>query len=40
MVKGFGEVFQVKGDGKILWKIEDDDGVVHPINIKKALNIP
>ena len=30
----------MKGEGKILWKIEDDDGVVHPIKIKKALYVP
>ena len=39
MVKGFGGVVQVMGDGTILWKIEDDDGVVHTINIKKALYV-
>ena len=33
MVKGFGGVVQVMGEGTILWKIEDDDGVVHTIKI-------
>ena len=40
MVKGFGGVVQEKGEGTILWNIEDDNGVVNPINIKKALYIP
>ena len=31
---------QVKVEGTLLWEIEDDDGVVHPINIKKALYVP
>ena len=35
MVKGFGGVVQVMGEGTILWKIEDDDGVVHTIKIWK-----
>ena len=38
--KGFGGVVQVKGEGAIVWKIEDDDGIVHPIKIKKALCVP
>ena len=37
MVKGFGGVIQVKGEGEIVWKIEDDDRIVHPIKTKKAL---
>ena len=40
MVKGFGVLVQVKGEGTLMWKIEDDDGVIHPINIKKALYVP
>ena len=40
MVKGFGGMLQVKGKGTIIWKIEGDDGVIHPINIKKALYVP
>ena len=39
MVKYFGVVVQVKGEGMITCKIEGDDGVVHTINIKKALYI-
>ena len=27
MVKGFGGVVEVRGEGKIVWKIEDDDGI-------------
>ena len=30
----------MKGEGTILCKIEDDNGVVHPINIKKELYVP
>ena len=37
MVKGVGGMEQVKGEGTIIWKIEYDDGVIHHINIKKAL---
>ena len=40
MVKGFGGVVQVMGEGTILWKIEDGDGVVHTIKIKKELYVP
>ena len=40
MIKGFGEVVQVKGGGTILWKIEDVYGLVHPIKTKKALYVP
>ena len=40
MVKRFGGVIQVKGEGTIVLKIEDDDGIVHPIKIKKALYAP
>ena len=39
MVKGFGVVVQVKGEGGIFLKIEDDDGIVHPITIKKSLYV-
>ena len=37
MVKGFGGMVQVKGEVTIIWKIEDDDGVIHTIYIKKTL---
>ena len=37
MVKGFGGMIQVKGGDRIVWKIEDEYGIVHPIKIKKAL---
>ena len=37
MVKDFVRVVQGKGEGAIICKIEDDDGIVHPIKIKKAL---
>ena len=30
----------MKGEGTILLKIEDEDGIVHPINIKNALYVP
>ena len=40
MVKDFGGVVQVKGEGTIMWKIENDDWVVHTINIIKALYVP
>ena len=39
-MKGFGGMTQVKAEGMIVWKIEDDDGIVHPIKINKALYIP
>ena len=39
-VNGFGSVVQVKGEGMIIWKIEDDDEIVHSIKIKKALYVP
>ena len=34
------ELLYGDSEGTILWKIEDEDGVVHPINIKKTLYIP
>ena len=40
MVKGFGGVVEVKGEGTIVWKIEDDNVVIHPIKIKKSLYVP
>ena len=40
MVKGFGGVIQFKGEGGIVWKLEDDNGIVHTIKIKKALYVP
>ena len=30
----------VKGKGTIMWKLEDDEGVVHNINIKNVLHAP
>ena len=30
----------MKGEGAIVCEIEDDDGIVHPIKIKKALYVP
>ena len=30
----------MKGEGTIVWKIEDDDGIMHSIKIKKALYVP
>ena len=40
MVENFGGLVQVRGEGAIVWKIEDDDGIVHPIKIKKAPYVP
>ena len=40
IVKGFGVMIQFKGEGTIVWKIKYDDGIVHPIKIKKVLYIP
>ena len=40
MAKGFGVMIQVKGKRIIILKIEDDDGIIHLINIKKALYVP
>ena len=37
MIKSFGGMIQVKGEGTIVWKIEDDDGIVHPNKTKKVL---
>ena len=40
MVKGFGLMVQVKGEGTLIWKIEDGDGIIHPIKTKKAIYVP
>ena len=40
MIKSFGGMIQVKGEGTIVWKIEDDDIIVHPNKTKKALYAP
>ena len=40
MFKGFGGVVKVKGEGTLVWKIEDDDGGIHTIKIKSSLYIP
>ena len=40
MVKDFVGVVQGKGEGAIICKIEDDDGIVHSSKIKKALYLP
>ena len=39
ILKVFGGMIQVKGEETIVWKIEDHDGIVHPIKIKKALYV-
>ena len=39
LVKGFGGVVQLKGEGTIVLRIEDDDRIVHPIKTKKALYV-
>ena len=38
-MKDFGVMIQVKGERTIIWKIEDDDGIINPIKIKKALYV-
>ena len=40
MVKGFGLMVQVKGEGTLIWKIEDGDGIIHPIKTKKSIYVP
>ena len=40
MVKYFGVVVKFKGEGILIWKIEYNDRVVHPIKIKKSLYVP
>ena len=40
MVKGFRGMIQVKVEGKIIWKMEDGDGIIYPIKTKKALYAP
>ena len=40
MVKCFRGVVEVKREGTIMWKIEDDYGVIHTIKIKKPLYVP
>ena len=40
MVNAFGGMIQVKGGGTIVWKIEDDDVIVHPVKIKEAIYEP
>ena len=40
MVKGFGVVVEVEGEGTLIWKIEDDDGVIHPIKKERVIYLP
>ena len=40
MVKVFGVMVQVKGEGTFIWKIEDGDGIIHPIKTKKTIYVP
>ena len=35
-----GGSMEVKGRGTVTWKLDDDDGVVHNINIKDTLYVP
>jgi hypothetical protein len=35
-----GELLQVKGEGTLVWHIEDDSGRTHKITIKESLHVP
>ena len=40
MVVGAGGNLKVKGEGTIVWKIQDDDGSQHDLTIKDCLYVP
>ena len=34
-INSLGGILEIKGDGNIIWKIEDDDGVIHTIRSRR-----